>query len=97
MQAISNPVALELSREARKTIMPNDFVRSTLSRDDELAELKAYGIWLEQKSETRGKEKMILMALQNDAPFELVDIMRADAGITDARFAELKSQVQHAS
>jgi len=35
MQAISNPIALDLSREARKTIIPNDFVNNTLSRDDE--------------------------------------------------------------
>ena len=55
MQAISNPVALDLSREARKTITPNDFVRSTLSRDDELAELREYGIWLEQRSKAKGE------------------------------------------
>jgi len=109
MQAISNPVALDLSREARKTITPNDFVNITMSREKELAELREYGIWLKQTSvaegkaegkaegETKGKEQMIIMALRNDAPFELVDIMRTEAGITDARFAELKSQAQHAS
>jgi len=37
------------------------------------------------------------MALQNDVPFEFVDVMRTKAGITDARFAELKAQAQHAS
>ena len=121
MQAISNPVALDLSREARKTITPSDFVNTTLSRDKELAELREYGIWLEQRSiakgiakgeakgiakgiakgeaagETKGKEEMIIMALQSDVPFEVVDAMRTKAGITDARFAELKEKAQQAS
>jgi len=93
MQAISNPVALDLSKEAKKTVMPNDFVNSTLGRSEEMEQLKAYGIWLQQK----GKEEMVIMALQNDVPFELVDIMRTKAGITDSRFAELQIQAQQAS
>jgi len=113
MQAIRNPIALDLSKEARKTIVPNDFVNTTLSREQELAELREYGILLTQKSiaegiakgeaigeargEAKAKEEMIIMALQNDAPYELVDIMRTKAGITDARFAELQVQAQHAS
>jgi len=109
MQAISNPIALDLSKEARKTITPNDFVRSTLSRDDELAELREYGIWLEHRSKAKGeaegkaegmakgKEEMIIMALQSNTPIEFVDAMRVKAGITDSRFAELQTQAQQAS
>jgi len=113
MQAISNPIALDLSREAHKTITPNEFVNSTLSRDKELAELREYGIWLEQKSiakgeavgkakgeakgEAKGKEEMIIMAIQSNTPIEFVDTMRIKAGITDSRFAELQIQAQQAS
>jgi len=97
MQAISNPVALELSREAIKTVAPNDFVNTTLDRKSELEQLKEYVLRQGQKHETTGMEKMIVVALQSNTPVEIVDTMRTKAGITDARFAELKAQAQHAS
>ena len=50
-----------------------------------------------KKHETTGMEKMIVVALQSNTPVEFVDAMRTKAGITDARFAELKAQAQHAS
>ena len=92
MQAISNPVALDLSKEARKTVMPNDFVNSTLGRSEEMEQLKAYGIWLQRK----GMEEMVIMALQSNTPIEFVNTMRIKAGITDSRFAELKEQAKKA-
>jgi hypothetical protein len=90
MQAIRNPVALELSNEVRKAVAPNDFVNDTLNRKGELEQLRNYFLRQEQKGIEKGMEKMIIMALQNNAPYEVIDAMQKTAGITDARIAELK-------
>jgi len=89
MQAISNPVALELPRETIKTVAPNDFVNTTLDRKSELEQLKDYILQQGQKRETTGMEKMMIVALQSNTPVEFVEAMRVKAGISDARFAEL--------
>ena len=101
MQAISNPIALDLAKEVRKTVTPNDFVNSTLDREGEYEQLreqlKAYSARLERKSKATGMEEMIVTAIVSNTPAEFVEAMRKRAGITDSRFAELKAQAQQAS
>ena len=102
MQAISNPVALELSREVRKTVAPNDFVNDALNRKGELEQLRDYFKIREQRGREEGREegkatgmeKMIIMAIQSNVQPEAIKTMRKGAGITDARLAELREQAQ---
>jgi hypothetical protein len=94
MQAISNPIALELSQEVRKTVAPGDFVNDTLNRKSELEQLRDYVLRREQKREATGMEKMIVMALQSNATTNVIETMQKGAGITDARLAELRKQAQ---
>ena len=102
MQTITNPTAIELSNEVRKTVSSNDFVNDTLNRKKELEQLRAYmerqtqkgealGM---QKGEAVGMEKMIIMALQSNAPTYVIEAMQKGAGITKSRLAELKKQAQ---
>ena len=47
----------------------------------------------EKRGEARGMEKMekmIITAIQNSVPKEALEAMRQSAGITEARFAELR-------
>jgi hypothetical protein len=90
MQAIDNPMVLELSNEVRKAVAPDQFVREALSREDELAQLREYVI----RQKQRAKEDMIITALRCNAPSELIENMREGAGITEARLAELREQAQ---
>jgi hypothetical protein len=39
-------------------------------------------------------EKMIMVALQSNAPTNVIETMQKGAGITDAKLAELKKQAQ---
>jgi hypothetical protein len=39
-------------------------------------------------------EKMIITAFQTNAPAEVVEAMKKNAGITDLRLAELKNQAK---
>ena len=94
MQAIQNPAAMELSREVRKTVAPNDFVNETLNHNNELEQLKDYFIRLEQKTEQKTAEKMIIIAFHNNADPTLIEAMRQNAGITESRLAELRKQAQ---
>ena len=45
-----------------------------------------------RQGEAVGMEKMIITALQDNAPLSLIESMRKKAGITEARLEELKSQ-----
>ena len=102
MQTITNPVALELSEEVKRTVAPNDFVNETLNRRNELEQLRAYMKKREMKSKLRGErkgerkgvamgmEKMIIAAIQNNGSDEIIEAMRKSAGITEAYLAELK-------
>ena len=92
MQAITNPTALELSNEVRKTVSSNDFVNDTLNRRNELEQLKIYMQQREQKT----AEKMLIMAIQSNAPSYVIETMRKGAGITESRLAELIEQAQTA-
>jgi len=104
MQAVKNPVALDLASEVRKTVAQNDVVNDTLNRAGELLQLQNYFMRREQKAaeqaaakatisaEATGMEKMMIMAIQNNAPSELILTMQKGAGITDTRLNELKKQ-----
>ena len=96
MQAVTNPIALELSNEVRKTVSSNDFVNDTLNRKNELDQLKIYIQQREQQREQKAVEKMLIMALQSNAPSFVIETMRKGAGITESRLAELREQAQMA-
>jgi len=42
VQAITNPVALELASEAKKAVAPGEFVNETINRKNELEQLQIY-------------------------------------------------------
>jgi hypothetical protein len=98
MQAVANPIALELAGEVRKAVAPNEFVNDTLNRRNEFEQLRDYMKRREQKlaqvTEQKAMEKMIVTAFQNDVPTHAIEAMRQSAGITEARLAELKNQAQ---
>ena len=92
MQAVTNPIALELSNEVRKTVSSNDFVNDTLNRKTELEQLRDFMLRQTQKT----AEMMLVSAIQNFAPQEVIEAMRKRAGITESRLAELIEQAQTA-
>ena len=94
MQAITNQTALDLSKEVKKTVTPNEFVNETLDRKDELEQLRAYINKREKKKEAIAMEKMIITAFQTNAPSETIEAMRKQAGITEARLAELEKRAK---
>jgi len=94
MQAVKNPIALDLASGVRNTVAQNDVVNDTLNRAGELLQLQNYFRKREQKSKTTGMEEMIIMAIQNNAPSELITTMQTGAGITDKRLEELRKQAQ---
>ena len=97
MQAIANPTALDLSKEVVKTVTPNEFVNKTLDRKSEIEQIAYYVLSRVQKQEAEAKEKMLILAIQSDAPPETLEAMRQGAGITETRFAELRKLAQVAS
>jgi len=102
MHAIANPVAIELANEVKKSVAPDEFVRETLDRKNELEQLKNYIIRQQLKASQAAAqaaaeaaaEKMIVTAIQISVPSEAIEIMRRNAGITEARLAELRKQAQ---
>ena len=94
IQAITNPVALELASEVRKAVAPNEFVNDALNRKGELEQLREYMKQREQKIKSAGMEEMIIAAIKNGFPSEAVTTLSNEAGITEARLAELIKQVQ---
>jgi len=96
MQAIANPVAIELANEVKKSVAPDSFVSETLNRKDELEQLKNYikkqQLKASQAAAQATAEKMIITAIQNNATFEMIEAMRRNAGITEARLDELRSK-----
>ena len=100
MQAISDPVVLEMADEARKAVTPNDFVNSTLNRKSEEEQLRDYFKRQQQKTaEATAKataEEMITTALKNNVPLEAIEAMRKTAGITESKLTELKQQLKMA-
>ena len=91
MQAVRNPVALDLANEVRKTVAQNDVVNDTLNRAGELLQLQNYFRRREQKADMKAKEEMLIMAIKSNAPSEVVIAMQKGAGITDARLDELRT------
>jgi len=108
MEAITNPLVLELADEAQKAVAPSEFVNATLNRKSELEQLSDYVVKQQRKAakeaaETAAEkaskktaEEMIITALRNNFAAAAVETMRQSAGITEARLAELKQQVQMA-
>ena len=106
MEAIANPTALELSREVKKTVASSGFVSDTLNRTSELERLRKYverqtkkaaeeaAKKAAQNAEQKLAEKMLISAIRNLAPKVIIEALRQSAGITEARLAELKEQVQ---
>ena len=94
MQAITNPIALELSNEVRKTVSSNDFVNDTLNRKNELEQLRDFILQQTQKTAKITAEKMLISAIRNFAPQEVIEAMRKSAGITETRLFELMQQAK---
>jgi hypothetical protein len=100
MQAVQNPVALNLADEVRKTVSRNDVVNDTLDRRGELLQLQNF---FNRKSKIEARkeaervkatamEEMIITAIKNNVQTEAIEAMRKTAGITETRLAELKKQ-----
>lgn len=102
MQAVANPIALELADEVRKAVAPNEFINGTLIRKDELEELRNYIMRLTQKAaqkatqaaEQKTAEEMIITALQVNTPANAIESMCKKAGIAEARLEELRKQAR---
>jgi len=98
MQAVKNPVALDLASGVRKTVAQNDVVNDTLNRAGELLQLQNYFRKREQKAavsaKATGMEEMIIAAIQNNFQPEAIETMKVTAGITDNRLEELRKQAQ---
>jgi hypothetical protein len=90
MQGVQSPIALDLAKETKKAVAPDEFVNDALRREQGLNEIQAFI----EREKQKTAEEMILIALQRNAPPDLVETMRKGVGITDARFAELKKQAQ---
>ena len=99
MQSVESPLALDLAREVRSAVAPDEFVNEALKREQGLKELHAF---LEkQKREAAQKavreaaremEKMLIAAIQNGVALSIIEIMRQNSRITDSRLAELREQ-----
>ncbi|MCL1883080.1 MAG: PD-(D/E)XK nuclease family transposase [Defluviitaleaceae bacterium] len=94
MQAVQSPLALDLARETRKAVAPDDFMNDTMRRERGLNEIQIYMQRREQKAEQKAEERVLIMALRNNVPSEIIEVMRKGIGITDVRFAELQKQAQ---
>ena len=102
MQAVRNPVALDLASEVKKTVAQNDVVNDTLNRAGELLQLQNYFRRREQKAaeqaavnaKATGMEEMIITAIQSNVQPEAIETMRITAGITEPRLEELRKQAQ---
>ena len=98
MQAVKNPIALDLADGVRKTVARNDVVNDTLNRQGELLQLQNYFKRKEQKvaasAKATGMEEMIIAAFQNNFQPEAIETMKKTAGITDMRLAELREQAK---
>ena len=90
MQAVQSPLALDFAQEVKKAVAPAEFMDETMRRERGLAEIQAFL----KKQKQSGMEKMIVTALQSNAPLELIEAMRKNADITEYRLAELKKQAQ---
>jgi len=98
MQAVKNPIALNLASEVRKTVAQNDVVNDTLHRAGELLQLQNYFRRREEKvavnAKATGMEEMLIVAIQNNVPSLIIETMQKEAGVTDTRLEELRKQAQ---
>jgi len=90
MNAVQSPLALDLARETRSAVAPDEFMSDTMRRERGLIEIQAFLA----RNKREGMEEMIITALKNNAAPALIEALQISAGVTDARLAELKSQVQ---
>ena len=75
-------------------------MQETLSRKEEIEQLTEWIIRRERRimaaskeaGMVAGMERMLVEALRLSVPFEAIESMCKNAGITNARFAELKLQ-----
>ena len=56
MQTITNPTALELSKEVKKAVAPNEFINGVFNREDEMEQLRKYIERREQKAAREAQE-----------------------------------------
>jgi len=104
MQAIANPAALDLSKAVETTVLGSEFMDETMKRKKEWLEVFEYFGKQIQKNEEKIKEKiekqikeeMILTAIKNGVPSDVIMIMCNTAGIMEFRLNELKIQAQSA-
>ena len=106
MEAIKNPIAIDLANEVIKTVAQNNVVNDTLNRANELLQLQNYFRRREERAAEKaakqaaesakaiGMEEMIIAAIQSNAQPQVIETMKATAGITDTRLEELKKQAQ---
>jgi len=94
MQAVKNPIALDLASGVRKTVAHNDVVNDTLNRASELLQLQNYFKHREQTTAQKTAEEMLIVAIQNNITSSVIEAMQKKAGIADIRLAELKKQAQ---
>ena len=102
VEAISNPTALELSSEVKKTVLSSSFIDEALKRKDELEKLSIFfqrkidksAAEAADKAAMKTAEDMLLSALQNFVPNEAIEAMRKSAGISETRLAALKERAQ---
>ena len=57
MRAITNPTALESSREVRKAVAPDDFVMETMDDKDEIEQFRHYVLRQKQEAAEKATEE----------------------------------------
>jgi hypothetical protein len=90
MHAVQTPLALNLASEVKRVVAPDTFVNDAMKREQGLLELQTFL----NKQKQKGKEEMLIMAIQTNVPNEALETMRQRAEITESRLAELKKQAQ---
>ena len=64
MQAVANPTALELSKEVKKAVEPNEFVNSTLDRRSEALQFYHFIMKEKEKAAQKAAKKAAKKATQ---------------------------------
>ena len=76
MNAIQTPIALDLARETKKAVAPDEFVDDALRRERGLREIQAFLNKNKAAGIAVGMEKMIITAFKANAPSEIIEAMR---------------------
>ena len=102
IEALEVPIMSEAVNAYRRVVTSSELkeierLRSKARHDEAQALYNAERRGREQgieEGKAKGIEKMIILALQNNFADEAVEAMQKEAGITDARLAELKEQAK---